>query len=53
MRSEGTAEEKYYMWDQMALQGHRIIYFSIDIVISIIINGHGQDFNTGGKETIS
>jgi len=37
----------------MALQGHRIIYFSIDMVILIIINGHGTHFNTGGKETIS
>jgi hypothetical protein len=37
IRSDGTGAAKYYMRDQMALQGHRIIYFSMDMVIPIII----------------
>jgi len=37
----------------MELQGRRFIFFSIDMVILIIINGYGQHFNTGVKETIS
>ena len=37
----------------MALQGHRIIHFSMDMVILIIINGYGKHFNTRDKETMS
>jgi len=47
MRSDGTEEAEYYTSDQMALQGHRIIYFSMDMVILIII--YGQSSCTPGN----